>query len=449
MSSTRYLILIPLIVLFCSCGNTESRTIPTYAVVKGDFKNIITVDGYAEPINTTGLVCPPRIDGAVKFIVPEGTLVEKGDVVCEIEMLQLGINYENSLTKLETAKAEFNKLKANQEIEYSTLMADLHNTEAEEFVATMDSLQLMYASPSERKIRELQMEQKALARGKQERRLDVLKIVQQYELRRQEIDIKQIEEEVARAKEMLDNLTIKAPHRGVVIVGMHYSGRKLMEGDEIWMGMPVASIPGTDEVKILAMVSEQDQKLISQGDSVCYSFDAMPETKAWGKVSRKSPVGKNVQIQTDQRSFKRLNVKEYEIEASIDSVDTFMPDPGYTARCSIVIKEVKDTLFVPQISVFDQDSIKVAYVKLKKGFEMRQVLTGINSSREVIINAGLNEGDEVALSRPTVSMIKKTVLLPDSIANPKALIEEEGEKQDSTVVTPEGNDTGVQIMMVN
>ena len=98
-------------------------------------------------------------------------------------------------------------------------------------------------------------------------------------------------------------------------------------------------------------------------------------------------------------------VKVFEIEASVDSFAE-IPDPGFSAECRIILKRVKDTIVVPQIAVFDQDSTKVVYVKLKKGYEMREVKTGLSSTKEVIIEKGLKINEYITLTVPPKKEIK-------------------------------------------
>jgi len=72
-------------------------------------------------------------------------------------------------------------------------------------------------------------------------------------------------------------------------------------------------------------------------------------------------------------------------------------------------------LSVPQIALFDDDSIKVVFVKSKKGYEKRQVLTGISSPKESVVTAGLEDGDIITLSKPKPSLVKQLIALPDSL----------------------------------
>ena len=86
----------------------------------------------------------------------------------------------------------------------------------------------------------------------------------------------------------------------------------------------------------------------------------------------------------------------------------------FSAECRVILKQVPDTLLVPQIAVFEQDSMKVVFVQQKKGFELRQIKTGISSTKEIIVSEGLKANERIALTKPPLNLIKWHKLLPDS-----------------------------------
>ena len=86
-----------------------------------------------------------------------------------------------------------------------------------------------------------------------------------------------------------------------------------------------------------------------------------------------------------------------------------MPEPGFSANCHVFMKQVENVIAIPQIALFDEDSIKVVYVQRKRGFESRHLLTDISSLSRIIITAGLSEGEVIALSKPKASLITANV----------------------------------------
>lgn len=404
----RYLSLL-LFVSACSPGGGSE--LPSYTVSHTDFQNIVKVNGFVEPVRSTTLNCPMYIEGVVAFLIEDGTMVKEGEVVCIVEVQELQIQYDQMVLELENTMAGLNKTKADLNMQYALLEAQVKSNDADTRIAELDSLQLIYSTPNQRRIKELELEKAIIQKNKFEKKLQALEIIQQSEIRRLELQIENYSNRVKSMKEQLDALTLKSPINGLATRAIYpLTGAKLTEGDPVWSNMPLVTIPEFSEMKVKIMASESDYKQIDVNDSVSYTFDAQPGNEAWGKITKKSPVG---------RPHKRdSKVKFFEIEASIDST-ALMPEPGFTANCNIFLKEEKEVLVIPQIAVFEEDSIKVVYVKKKKGFEMRQIKTGLSSQKETVITAGLNPEEVITLSRPESSRIKeRTILPPDTIAPP-------------------------------
>jgi len=381
-----------LLFFFISCTSDKDKDIPTFTVAHTNFENSLTVAGFVEPVKTSTATCPPNVQGTITYLVEDGTYVHEGDTVCKIEVQELQTEYEDQLIELENAKAGLSKTKASLDMQYAILEAQVENNNANTKIAQLDSLQLIYSPPNIRKIKELQLKKAAIQKQQYDNKLKALDIINQSEIRRWELRINRITNRLRTLKERLDALNVKAPKSGLAIIAPNYAtDLKNQVGDVVWSNMLLVSIPEISQMKIRMRASETDYKYINVNDSVVYSFDAMPGNKARGKIQMKSPIGSPY-----RRGSK---VKLFDIEASIDSAIT-MPAPGYTVNCRIIMQAIKDTLVVPQVAVFDEDSLKVVYVKNKNGFEMRQVQTGLSSSKEVIITSGLKENEAVALTKP-------------------------------------------------
>ena len=393
-----------LLLLIYSCSSDNDKDVSTYVVSHTNFENTLMIDGYVEPVRSSAASCPPYIEGVLAFIIEDGTYVKEGDVVANIEVQELQTNYDQLLVDLENAEANLNKIRSDLDMQYALLEAQVKNNEADTEIAQLDSLQLIYSTPNQRRIKELDLEKVTIEKNKYEKKLEALSIIQQSEIRRMELEIQNFSNRAKSAKQQIDALTVKAPQNGMAVRSTNFlTGKKLQVGDPVWHLMPLVTLPDFSEMKVKIMAPEIDYKYISVNDSVFFTFDAMPGNMAWGKILMKSPVGK--------QHKEGSKVKFFEIEASIDSTLT-MPEPGFTADCRIILKQVKDTIVVPQIAIFEEDSMKVVYVKKKRGFERRQVQTGLSSPKEAIVAAGLQGKEIISLAKPQASSVKKTVLLP-------------------------------------
>ncbi len=231
-------------------------------------------------------------------------------------------------------------------------------------------------------------------------------IIQHTEIEQMKIRVEHSKNEIKRTKEKVDELVLKSPCAGTVLVGKYrWSGEKLKVGAYPYRSMVVAQIPLTSKMKIKMQLSESDYKRVDMGDSVFFTFDAMPTVKGSGKVTQKSPMGEPLYFNEKESSIKVFNV-----EASLDKSDS-LPKPDFTTNCKIILDYVPDTIVVPNIAVFHKDSIDVVFVKKKRGFEKREVKKGKSSSKETIIEKGLKKDEVIALSQPNKNSIKSTLFL--------------------------------------
>ncbi len=401
-------VLLSTLLLFIVACSSQQQDISSYTVTRKNFENIIVIDGYAEPMQSSSIVCPRAgSGGTVAFLVEEGTWVEEGDILCTIENQGMQTRYDQLLTNLENAQADIVKTKANLDLQFTMLEADAKNNDAETQIAHLDSSRMQYYSPNQRLIKEMELQIVAINRRKIEARLISLPIIQQSEIRKIELQILRLSNNVESVKKDLDELVLRSPKKGLAVRGVNpMTNNKLAVGDPVWNGMPLVSIPEMDKMKMKIFASERDYRYINVGDSVSYTFDALEDNIAWGKIISKMPVG--VQVKEGSQ------VKHFEIDASVDST-LVMPDPGFTASCHIMLKQVKDTLTIPQIAIFDQDSMKVVFVEKRKGYEMRQIQLGESSPKEAVVASGLFLDDKVALSRPKESQVRSRKILSDTI----------------------------------
>ena len=400
------IVLFVILIFLSACRNNKNENISVFNVQKTDFVDALTVEGYVEPVKSISISCPQGVDGTVVWLVKDGTILNEGDEICILEDQNASSDYDEAVRNLEDAEANVEKTRANHQMQLALLEAQIKTNNAETLIAGLDSLQLKYSSDNQRKIKELELQRTAIEKGRFGKKMQALHQIQQSELRGLQIRMMGVQMRVQRSKEKLESLTIKAPQSGMVVIAKSVmTGKKIVPSDNVWEGLPVCSMPELKNMKVIIMASESNYKRIQLGDNVEYSFDAMPANSAFGKITKKAPVGKPV--------AEKSKVKLFEIEASVDSfIET--PGPGFSAECRIILKSIPDTLIVPQIAVFEQDSMKVVFVQQKNGFELRQIKTGIYSTKEIIVSEGLKANERIALTKPPLNMIKWHKLLPDS-----------------------------------
>lgn len=380
-------------IAFASCSSGMEGKLPSYAVERRDYEDVLVMEGYTESVNSVNINCPPNVDGTIVNIVESGTYVKEGDVVCIIEDVGVANSFDRLTLDLESAYAELEKLKASQRLDSALLDAQVKNNAAEAMLAESDSLQMIYMSATERETKKLQLQRAAIERERLLKKVESTKVMQKIDLMRMEKHIAWVKRNLEAERKKMESLKIRATKDGLAVRGRRWpwSDETWNVGDNVWNGRSVVTLPDFDNMKVLLYAQETEYKRLHMGDSVMYTFDAMPENRGWGRIIKLASVG--------QTRTSGSQVKTFEIEASVDSLLAPI-EPGLSARCHIYIKHIPDTIVVPTISVFDKDSLKVVYVQNGRKYEEREVTLGIGSPKMTIISNGLNEGEQIALIRP-------------------------------------------------
>ena len=379
--------------MLVACGPSDGNVSATYTIERRAYEDILTIEGYTESVNPMLVHCPRHVDGTIVSIVETGTYVKEGDVVCVIEDINIAESYERKQLDLESAYAELEKLKASQRLETALLEAQVKNNEAETMLAGFDSLQMLYMSPSERRTKELQLERAAIERDRLLKKVETSRVMQEIDVMRIEKHIEWVKRNLEEERKKLESLTIRAPRDGIAVRARRWpwSDVTWTIGDNVWNGRAIVTLPDLNNAKVLIYAQEAEYKRLQMGDSIMYTFDAMPHNRGWGRITKMASVG--------QTRTEGSQVKTFEIEASVDSLLEPI-DPGLSVRCHIYLKHVPDTFVVPSISIFDKDSLKVVYVQKGHKYEERIVTLGLSSPKMTIVADGLNEGEQITLIKP-------------------------------------------------
>lgn len=380
-------------VMIASCGRRDAGALPTYTVERTTYEDVLVLDGVVEAVNSMNIYCPADVDGTIVSIVENGTRVKKDDVVCVVEDMNVANKYDQLILDIESAHADLEKLRATQRMEYALLEAQVETNDAEAMLADADSLQMLYMSAVERRIKKLQLERAAIERERLLKKMEATKVMHQADVTSAEKRIERLERQREEERKKMESLTIRAPKEGVVVRAKkrHRGDETWNIGDNIWQGRVVATLPDPRKVKAMLYVPETEYKRMQVGDSVWYAFDAMPDNRAWGRITKMASVG--------QERTRGSKVKTFEIEASVDSLTTPV-EMGLSVNCHVYVSSVPDVLAVPTICIFDKDTLKVVYVQHGRRYEERVVTLGIGSPKMTIVTDGLHEGERVAMIRP-------------------------------------------------
>jgi multidrug efflux pump subunit AcrA (membrane-fusion protein) len=397
--SWKLTLLVILVGTLCSCSRgTRVESIVTSRVERKDYLDVVTVNGTLEAIRTHSFGVPGVWeDLTVQYLIPEGTLVKTGDTLCILKGTEIEAQYLQAINELEAAEAEYNKSVADLNLQYLILEAQVQNIEASTEISRLDSAQLEFTSPLSREIIRLELEKSEVERDITLKKLAFLKQINVSELQKMKLRIDQNKNRVDQAEMRLNRLTISSTTEGCVVYEKSWtSGVKFREGDVVWGNMPILNIPDLSAMQVKLEVSEADYKRLAIDQTMKISLDAFPEIALTGKIKSKAPVGKPIKENSD--------VKLFEVIASLDSA-SFSIQPGLGVTCEVLVNSIHDTIVVPVVSLFDEDSARVVYMLENSRFTRREVSVSEYNNKEAVITAGLSGKEILALMKPPESLV--------------------------------------------
>jgi multidrug efflux pump subunit AcrA (membrane-fusion protein) len=382
-----------------SCSReTRFESIITSQIARKDFLDVVMVNGTLEAIRTHSFGVPGVWeDLTVQYLIPEGTLVKAGDTLCILKGTEIENQYLQAINELEAAEAEYNKSEADLALQYLILEAQVKTIEASTEISRLDSAQLKFTSPQSREIIRLELKKAEVERDITLKKLAFLKQINESELQKMKLKIDQNKNRVDQAEMKLNRLTITSTTEGCVIYEKSWtSGVKFREGDVVWGNMSILKIPDLTAMQVKLEVSESDYKRLAISQPMKISLDAFPNIELTGLIKSKAPVGKPVK--------EKSNVKCFEVIASLDST-SFSIQPGLGVTCEVLVNSITDTIVVPVVSLFDEDSTKIVYLVENNRFTKRAVSVSEYNNKEAVITAGLTGLETLALMKPPESLI--------------------------------------------
>jgi multidrug resistance efflux pump len=396
-----------LLILFSGCQRKKS-TIICLDLAPSDYIEKITAPGTVQCVNTQYIKTPRLGIIQVSYLADNGTYVKKGDTVCILDYPELFSRLETFTTQLENMSAELKKLEADNAMKLSLLEAQIENNDIQVAITSLDSVQQRFAPQLQKQLLALEQEKAMIEKMKLQKKYKAQKIINETELRGMRSRIRQQENIVRSMKEQVDMLIVTSPADGIVMhtespelyfmssTGSGSVGGKIEEGSTVYTDMTLLEMPDMKEMQVSAELPEVDYKRIEAGQKVNIRVNAAHNLFTTGKVVRKMLAGKNINRDSQ--------VKTYEAIISVDSCHSIM-SPGLSATCDIIVNEVKDTLVIPTIAIFHEDSIKLVYVALNNKYMPVSVETGLTNSSESIISKGLTGNETIALMKPPANLI--------------------------------------------
>jgi multidrug resistance efflux pump len=369
--------------------------VPTYTVVRGDFVREIHAEGNLEAADATLLGPPPENRRPLKiaWLAPDGSEVRTDEVLIRFDPTDLEEEVREGRHDRATTDSRITSRQVRED-------GSRRNLERDAEVAT---LELDYARNfqskdelifSRREIIESEIDE-GLAQKKKDHALEAGDM--HHELARTELDLLGIERrkaelKISQAEEALQALEVRAPHDGIFVLKAVW-GRKPEVGQMVWGGNAVAEIPKLETMEAQVYVLEADAGGLEVDLPATLVLEAQPDVVYAAKVSQVAALA--------QRRNNGSPIQYFAVTLELERTNPDVMKPGQRVAAVLTLDEQQDVLTVPRQSVFEKDDQKVVYVRRGGRFEPTEVEIGPAALGRLVIEAGLAEGDAIALRDPT------------------------------------------------
>jgi len=394
----------------------QAINIPVVRVAREPVETKIYLIGEIGPSKTAMVVAPPA-GGALQIVslAKTGTVVKQGDVVVQFDPSEQEYNLEQSKSQLEESEQQIKKMKADQAVrvaqEQVTLLKAQYDVKRAEFKVKGNDLlsgiearkNVIDLEEAKRKLEQLQRDITSHASS------DAADLMVQNVARTKAMMGMKL------AQQFIDNMTVRAPMNGVVVVARSIESLisaggsitisseddipEYRPGAQTYPGSLIAQIQATDEMEVASKVIETDRANIESSQNIEVIADSSPRKAYKAKIKSLAQSASNPSYEATTVDYlEGLSTRSFAAVLRVDTNGDLL-NMGTTARITVTGKDVRDALSVPRQALHQKEGKTVVYVRHAKGWEPRDVhIKYLTESRAII--EGLPEGTEVALINP-------------------------------------------------
>jgi HlyD family secretion protein len=440
----------------------------TATVRRGDLWGTVTAGGQVESSNQTDIECQLEslsagvrgmgvmTSGAstILSVVPAGTMVEKDQVLCELDSSAYVELVRQQEMTVERARADHLQAKLDYEVAEMAI-AQFRKGLLRQTQQSLDGQIALVKSNLERTADHLNWSRRMKAKGyasvaqvsndevSLQRQIFSLEqsqlaseVFRKYEvpgtirlLENQVLSTKanfehhtsRLDRHVNRLasfKRQVEHCTIRAPHDGFLIYANDPWRNIIIEpGMEVRQRQLLFYLPDLAKMEVRTLLHESIVKKVQDGMRTKVRVEGLPDHVLEGHVVSVASL--------PTRNF-FSEVTYYVGEIKLDNIPRGLR-PGMTAEVEISTVHRPDALTIPIQAMTVEHGLEVCYVSDGKGLERREVKSGQASQDRLEVTEGLSEGEQVVLDPSSID----AQLVAELASSTPSTAEETGIAEDS------------------
>ncbi|MDH3651103.1 MAG: efflux RND transporter periplasmic adaptor subunit, partial [Saprospiraceae bacterium] len=375
--------------------NTASSGVITTGVTEGPFTIYVSATGELKAKKSTKVRGPQSMRSvgiwqtSISNIIPEGTIVGKGEFVAELDKTELASKMQEVQTEIEKIQTQLEQAKIDTTLEMKGIRDEIANLE---FTIEQERLEI----EKNRYEPEMIIEQSRLKLEKSNRdydqltnKLELKKIQSDAKIGEIDANLRQQTNSLTQLSAVAAEFTITAPEAGMLVYEKTWNGKKGPGSQVSGWDPVVAELPDLSEMTSVLYVNEVDISKVKKGQSVAVKIDAFPEKEFMGNINSVANIGQQLRNQ---------DAKVFEVIVQLDQVDSVLR-PAMTTSNEILVYSFDKVLSVP-LEAYHKDSIEFVVKKLGGKYLKQEVVAHASNDEEIIIVAGLSSNDLVCLTFP-------------------------------------------------
>jgi len=373
--------------------------IAAYAVTQGPFVISINQSGEMFAKNSESISVPDDVRGNLQiiYLAPEGTRIKKGDILIMFDTSDLDTRIEEREASLISAEEALEKLEASQSSQMASLMSSIEVTKNNYELSKIRLQQMQFEAETRKQMEELNFKNSQINLRKQEQNIGHQKTINNVDLNNSKLRIERAQRNLDEAKQEREKLIVRAPMEGLVVYKENFRSanrEKVKVGDTPHRRMVLIELPDLSVMQVKTSINEIDIRNVEKGQDAVVRLDAVQDAIFTGKVTDVAYLA---------RRERGSEVKVFDVIITIDGGENPLLKPGMSASVEIVTEKMDDQVFIPLESVFGKEGKTIAYV-LTSSWQEREIKVSKSNSNYIVVDEGLNVGEQVALRDPTVKL---------------------------------------------
>ena len=265
-------------------------------------------------------------------LAEHGKVIHEGDSVIQLDPTDVTKYIIERETALESQLASLEKMLVNQDNRDSQAESTIKSELATYELRRLTYEAAQFESERTKKIKELEFQQATIQLNLAKRRLELNAIINENDLKIQQIRVNQVKKDIQNAYDIIPQLTVRSSIPGIFQIAKSRRSWQLLQiGDEVWHGNTMAYVPDLTWMKVKTQINENDFLRIKEGDKVVVRLDALPEVPFEGVIS-------DIGLFCHPKDYNNPRYKVFDVEVKLLVSDERLK-PGMTVSCEFVASD--------------------------------------------------------------------------------------------------------------